>query len=384
MSNGWAKRITQAAALSGRSAISVFREMLLLRFSGAHLGFSEYLDFRLFMSDLSRAEKAQFAGWRMQGVLEDLLIDDYARFLSLDKITMYSLLKSFSLPIPELRAVYKSARPQQLKHLESEQALASYLTQAGATPVYIKPSLGSYGRGNTLVAAAKGDMLTLGDGSQINALDFCKSLGDRHGLGWMLQEPLSPHPRIAELCGPKVSGVRIHTFMSASGPVVTKAIWKINVGKHDSDNFHHGASGNMLAALDIESGRVTRVVSGTGPNQIVNPNHPVTGAQLTDFLLPWWPEIKQIVCDAQLAFPGFICPGWDIAVCEDGPKILEVNFFGDLDLSQHAHRQGFLDEQFLTLLRGRGLEGLVHGGAENQRHDPKHQRQGRRKQHWNW
>ena len=384
MPTGLISTLLRASAQSGRSVYALVFEMLQLRLLGARLGFSEYFDFRLYQTDLTLDEKTRFAGWYLQGVLEEILIDDYARFLSLDKITMYTLLDGFGLAIPKLRAAYRSARPSTLLQLDSEEALAIYLQTPGATPVYIKPSLGSYGRGNTLVRAANQGILTLGDGSQIEAGAFCKSLDDRHGLGWVLQEPLAPHPSINAICGGKISGVRIHTFLSTDGPAVTKAIWKINVGKDDSDNFQHGASGNMLAALDIETGQVTRLVSGTGAAQVVNPPHPVTSAVLLGFSMPWWNEIKALVCDAQLAFPGFICPGWDIAVCDDGPKILEVNYFGDIDLSQHAHRQGFLDDRFMALLRGRGLDGLLYSPARTQKRSPVNQRLGSRKHHWPW
>ena len=384
MFKSWLSKLRSAAALSGRSVPALALEMLHLYRSNARLGFSEYFDFRLYLNDLTLNQKRQFAGWRMQSILEETLIDDYARFLSLDKITMYSLMRSFDLPVPQMRAAYKSLRPGAITQLQSENELAIYLGQPGNTPVYLKPSLGSYGRGNTLISHAAGNQLTLGDGTQVEVEEFCKSLDDRHGLGWVMQEPLSAHPLIAEKCGPKISGVRIHTFLGASGAVATKAVWKINVGRDDSDNFQHGASGNMLAAVDMGTGQVSRIISGTGPNQVENPLHPVTGAQLIGFQIPWWPEIKALVCDAQLAFPGFVCPGWDIAVCTDGPKILEVNYFGDIDLSQHAHRQGFLDDHFMALLRGRGLDGLLQGNSELSNRSAKNERLGRRKHHWHW
>jgi hypothetical protein len=384
MSISWLSKLKLASVQSGRSVPTLALEMVHLYRATARLGFSEYFDFQLYLNDLSLSHKEQFAGWRMQSILEETLIDDYARFLSLDKITMYSLLKSFGLAIPELRAVYKSHRPSAMTQLHSEQELADYLSLPGNTPVYLKPSLGSYGRGNTLISQAVGNQLTLGDGKQIQIVEFCKSLDDRHGLGWVLQQPLSAHPLIAQKCGPKISGVRIHTFLGTHGVVTTKAVWKINVGRDDSDNFQHGASGNMLAAVDMATGRVSRIISGTGSKQIENPAHPVTGAQLLGFQVPWWPEIKALACDAQLAFPGFICPGWDIAVCEDGPKILEVNYFGDIDLSQHAHRQGFLDEPFMAQLRARGLDGLLRGGSEQSNRSTKNERLGRRKHHWPW
>jgi hypothetical protein len=79
-----------------------------------------------------------------------------------------------------------------------------------------------------------------------------------------------------------------------------------------------------------------------------------------------------------------ICPGWDIAICEDGPRILEINAFGDIDLFQHAYRSGFIDDLFLNKMRDRGIEGLIYcrPSAENQ--SPRNNRFGIRKHHWLW
>ena len=127
-----------------------------------------------------------------------------------------------------------------------------------------------------------------------------------------------------------------------------------NVGLRDSDNFEHGASGNMLGAVDIATGVVVRAISGVGLGQRVNPKHPVTGATSSDSCCRTGPTSSRSVQDAQKAFPGFICPGWDIALCADGPKILEVNAFGDIDLAQHAYRRGFSMRNSFPLLRERG------------------------------
>lgn len=110
--------LLQAAAHSGRSLYALDFEMMKLRLGGARLGFSEYFDFRLYQTDLIHDEKPRFAGWHLQGGLEDILIVDYARFLSLDKITMYTLLNGFGLAIPKLCATYRSAHPNTLLQLD--------------------------------------------------------------------------------------------------------------------------------------------------------------------------------------------------------------------------------------------------------------------------
>jgi len=378
------RTLSQAAKESDRPIAALLFEWFRLRFSIGRIGISEYLDYRLHLNDITFQDKRAFGGFRAESVLTDILVDDYSRFISLDKITMYTLLEGYELPVPRLYAVYQSRRPTSLLSLNSPEALANYLATPGILPVYMKPSFGAFGRGNTLIKGIVDNALVLGDNTNVAVDAFCESLHGAHGLGWVLQEPLAPHSDITGLCGDKISGVRIHTFLSPSGPTITKAIWKINAGRDDSDNFCYGASGNMLAALDVQTGEVVRVISGTGLSQLTNPVHPLTKASLVKFRLPYWDEIKSLACEAQLAFPGYICPGWDIAICEDGPKILEVNFFGDIDLSQHAYRRGFLDQEFLSLMRSCGLNGLLYGSARRCQRSTKNLRLGRRKHHWGW
>jgi len=376
--------IKLAARESNRTVLSLLLEAWRLRRGLGRLGFSEYLDFRLYQTDLSFEAKSEFGGWRAQEVLEQILVDTHSTILTIDKLTMYAMFLGYGFPTPDIRAVYRAQRPQPFVNLDTREALASYLRDPGNLPLYLKPSFGSYGRGNTLVKAVEGDTLVLGNGTTVPIDEFTKSIDDGRTFGWILQEPLSPHAQIAEVCGDKISGVRIHTFLTPNGPQLVKAIFKINVGGRDSDNFQHGASGNMLATVDIETGTVSRVITGTGPGQNTVSVHPRTGAALVGFQLPHWPEIKRLVCEAHLALPGFICPGWDIAICDDGPRILEANAFGDIDLSQHAHRRGFLDKQFVHLMKSRGLDNLLAGNRGLHKKSAKNGRVGLRSHHWTW
>lgn len=360
-------------------------EATRLRLSSARLGLSEYINFQLYEDDLSWVEKSAFGGQRTQQVLEEILIDDYSRFLSLDKVTMYSLLSGLNLPIPKIRATYRTQRPSSIPQLHTASQFAEFLSNVSNLPVYIKRSFGSYGRGNVLVAGFDGKNVVFGNGKNEPLSQFCASLDDGKTLGWILQEPLFSHPTIFELTKSRnISGLRIHTIASKQTVHITKAIFKINLGLRDSDNFEHGASGNMLGAVDTTNGKIIRAISGVGTTQTKNPTHPTTGKDIVGFTIPDWHQVLDIVRDAHRAFPGFICPGWDIALCPDGPKILEANAFGDIDLSQHAYRKGFLDKEFLSHLRELGLEHLLYAKAQRGVQSANNNRMGIRKHHWNW
>ena len=61
-----------------------------------------------------------------------------------------------------------------------------------------------------------------------------------------------------------------------------------------------------------------------------------------------------------------------------------MNSSGDVDLSQHAYRRGFVDAELLSLLRERGLETLLLGPARRRARSPKNNRFGARKHHRRW
>ncbi|NEO89121.1 MAG: hypothetical protein F6K56_02145 [Moorea sp. SIO3G5] len=342
----------KAANVSQRPILEIALEALRLRFSYPYLDLSEYLDFKLYLNDLTFSEKAAFCGHRMQSTLIEIVVDEYSKFMAIDKVTMYFLFRASGFPTPEIHAIYRSRRPSVLLNIATPQDLEDYLRKPGSLPIYFKRSSGSYGHGNTLADHLNGDMLHLGTGSSEPLRDFCCSLDDGGTLGWILQEPLTAHSEIAEISGTeKISSIRIHTILLDSGPQIMKAIFKVNVGNLDCDNFDHGKTGNLLGAVDIKTGKIFRIISGTGLDQIENPLHPKTGRNLIGFELPYWNKVVELVLEAHLAFPGYLCPGWDVAICETGPTILELNYFGDLKLSQHAYRRGFIDPEFMNFLQ---------------------------------
>lgn len=373
-----------ASKVSGRPLPNLLLEALILRLTGLKLGLSEYIDFQLYKDDISFAQKKKFAGQRAQAIIEDILIDDYSKILSLDKVSMYGLLQGLNIPTPKIKATYRTLRPSCITQIHSQQEMAEFLSDPTNLPCYVKRAFGAYGRGNVLIEESDGNTVQLANGVKESVKAFCNNTDDGRTLGWIFQEPLTSHKDIEKLTGTtKVSGVRVHTFLSVNGVQVTRAMFKINQGKRDSDNFEHGASGNMLAAVDVDTGQITRAIAGTGLKQVSLTKHPETGQSLVGFILPYWQEIRRIVIDGQKAFPGFLCPGWDIAICNDGPKVLEVNAFGDIDLSQHAYRQPFVDEAFEALLAQRGLKNLLYSG-NNDEVSPRNHRRGIRKHHWLW
>lgn len=378
----------EAQRHGARSVMSQAIEILRLRLGMGRLGLSEYYNYRLWdCVALDRRAKEAFAGYRAQAVLEELLIDDYSKFLSLDKLTFDALMRAHRFPIPKLLAVFSERRRNVTAPVvTTPSALAEHLRNSMPYPCYCKPSFGGYGRGNELIQAyfSETDSLRLANDTSVTVDAFTSGLQDRTGLGVMFQEALRPHPSITEMCGDRICGVRVHVLLGPRGPHVFRAVWKVATGTNVVDNFQHGASGNMLGAVDVNTGRVIRVVAGTGATMRVNPVHPDTEQQLAGFCLPDWSRMIDTVIEASTVFPGFLAQGWDVALCTQGPVLMEVNMLGDVDLSQHAFGMGFMDEEFFRFADEIGVVGLLRGGSRRARWNANNGRFGRRKAHWRY
>ncbi|MCI0654375.1 MAG: hypothetical protein L0Y39_07845, partial [Methylococcaceae bacterium] len=137
-------------------------------------------------------------------------------------------------------------------------------------------------------------------------------------------------------------------LVTENGPEIFRTLWKITARGNVADNFWR--PGNMLAALDAESGRVERVVLGVGPEQKELDLHPETSKPLKGLILPEWDKVKDLCFRGARAFSGLHLQAWDVAICETGPVLVEINIGGDFNLPQVATGKGMMDQQFTRFL----------------------------------
>jgi hypothetical protein len=71
--------------------------------------------------------------------------------------------------------------------------------------------------------------------------------------------------------------------------------------------------------------------------------------------LPQWPDLKAYCLAGAASLPGLSIQAWDIALCPEGPVMVEVNIGGDFNLPQLATGRGLLDGAFADFLDRRGL-----------------------------
>lgn len=147
-----------------------------------------------------------------------------------------------------------------------------------------------------------------------------------------------------------LSTLRILTCLDESGrPEAVAGVMRMAIGEsHWVDNFH---AGGIAAPIELATGRLGSASNlGTDCKLGWVDRHPDSGARIAGRTVPLWKDSCALAERAHLAFRDHAAIGWDIAVMEDGPIIVEGNAGPDLDLMQRPARSGMAEGRFGELL----------------------------------
>lgn len=149
----------------------------------------------------------------------------------------------------------------------------------------------------------------------------------------LLEEPIKQHEEMNKLNSSSVNTVRVVTVMNKSDDVtILTAFSRIGNGNH-VDNFN---SGGMTAKVDINTGKI--VEEAVNKKGEIFDKHPITGTSIKEFQIPNWNEAKEMVMEAAKLSPHVRYIGWDVAIGECGPILVEGNQFPGHDIYQVAEK----------------------------------------------
>ena len=348
----------RAALASGRRATGIAAEVLEVRRGPGKLTPQEYFYYRLWDAPQEGAYKQRFVGKIAQHPMHVAAGPREWFATSADKILFQSIMDGVGLRTPELTAITQAGRYlPDAPIITDPAALADRLRDPSIYPLFAKQVAGKY---SLSVLSADGfdpdtDEVLLLDGTRRKVADVATSLTE--GSGFLVQRRLSPAPDLAARFGQRLWSARLLVLVTPSGPVIHRAVAKIATGTNPADNYWR--PGNRLGAIDLGSGRITRVVHGAGADLVIDAPHSDTGATIAGTTVPSWQALTDMVRTASQVFAGIRTQSWDIALTADGPIFLELNYGGDLNLHQLAHGAGVLDETYREHLRRCGYRGKL-------------------------
>ena len=162
---------------------------------------------------------------------------------------------------------------------------------------------------------------------RLNISDFCSTdelyayLKEKEF--YTIEDVIKNHPDVAKLYDNAVNSMRIITLLDDDKKVhCLYVVQKIGLNGSVIDN------NCMFSPVDIETGRIKYPAhSGDTTLGIVYTEHPNSGITIQGYQLPYVKEAVQMVFEAAQKIPQVRYVGWDVAVTENGPIIIEGNTY---------------------------------------------------------
>jgi Sugar-transfer associated ATP-grasp len=137
----------------------------------------------------------------------------------------------------------------------------------------------------------------------------------------LLEEYVVQHPDIMGVSPSGLNTIRVFTQIEDGKLHYLGARFRITINSA-VDNM---AAGNPAAPIDIETGKVNGPAIFSDITRESIDIHPVTGAHIIGFTVPFWEEIRVMLEKAVFLVPENRSIGWDVAVTEKGPELIEGN-----------------------------------------------------------
>lgn len=155
--------------------------------------------------------------------------------------------------------------------------------------------------------------------SRFNPESLVQYMKDHHYD--LIEEYVVQHPSLMQLSPSGLNTVRVFTQLHNGDVKFLGARLRITVNS-PVDNM---AAGNLAAPVNLETG----LVEGPGVYSDITREerkvHPVTGYVIAGFQIPFWEEVLSIVRKAAVIIPDNKSIGWDVAITESGPELIEGN-----------------------------------------------------------
>lgn len=323
-------------------------DFLALRSAGTGLSFDEYHYFSLYGHD--RKEYPAYMGDDRSRaafyVANKIASWDEAE----DKLLFHGHVSAAKLPTPTLVAVAHDEREADgAKLLRTNEKVKSFLAEC-SLPIFGKPVNASHGDGVINISARDGEHLVLDDGSSVSIEDVADAIEPYFdGDGFLFQEVLVPHETISTITDGRLSTIRLMVWLGPDGAKVKNAVCRLPAGENRVDNFRR--DGNLVASIDLGTGMLGAAYCGVGVNTQKCTIHPDTHAQIENVVLSDFAEAKALVEKAATLYPDLRIQSWDVALTDEGPKLVEVNPGGNFNIIQLANGRGAFDPEFREFLQ---------------------------------
>lgn len=143
---------------------------------------------------------------------------------------------------------------------------------------------------------------------------------------YLVEETIIEHPLVHKINDAAVNNVRIVTLLKDGKVHIICKCLRVSDGKEEAISCH-----DIMMSLDNHGKIISRTFDDDFNEYL---EHPTTHFVFKNAQIPYMEEILEMAKKAALEVPEVRWVGWDFAVTEKGPIIIEGNFFPSYGLDQ--------------------------------------------------
>ena len=341
--------LTEMKCIRDKHKISFGKQVLdYLELRGTGLTFEEYIAYGLYARD--KEERTSFVGSNRARAAYYVANKMTSWDAAEDKLFFATLVSDAGAPTPKiLGLVHETRQTRTATPLRNESDIAAFLKTC-PLPIFGKPVIGVNGKGTIRITERSGDNIIDGDGNTRHvdevASDIMKFAGH---AGYMLQEVLNPSAQIDTMTGGKLATARFFVLIGNDGPELRQCVLRLPANGNDVDSFTR--AGNLIAPVDVETGRLGAAKCGVGTALTTSTHHPDTQAAIEGIIIDGFADARDTTLDAAAIYPDLHMQSWDVAFTDQGPSLVEMNPGGHFRMLQLAGERGVFDPAFHQFLQ---------------------------------
>lgn len=252
--------------------------------------------------------------------------------LTKDKFVTYSILSSAAMPCVPVTSIISQGMVYAYPCLEPDM-LGSLWERSGV--IYIKNPALEFNAGVYRVETDQADHSSM---CEVNGQSWAPAqLHSTFGKGfWIIQPEVKPHQAIRAINDTSLNTLRIVTINTGQSIRLLPGYLSLATGKSHSDRW---GDGGIYIGVNYEQSRLHQTGYGLDRKGkvITYAKHPDSGILFEGYSLPYITQAIEICLKAHKLFPYHYLIGWDLAICEDGPYILEANETPGMNAIQLIH-----------------------------------------------
>lgn len=253
-----------------------------------------------------------------------------------DKLFFGLVAESLGISTPDNIGIIQNGQLFKIKDKTTE-TLIDFFNGESALDIFVKDIDGECADGVFHIVYKNCNLSVNGEDCDIEHL--LSRLADKR---YVVQNTIKQHPDVSKIFGKSLNTIRVATVKDNKRGEIVVLPPLLRIGRGDSsvDNW---AVGGIAVGIDTDHHTLKKYgfyKPGFGTKVT---SHPDTGVEFDGYKIPYIKESIALVKNFHKYFKDVHSIGWDIAITEDGPMIIEGNDNWEISLIQVCSR-GLKDE----------------------------------------